>query len=180
MTLGTSGSSRVRRRAALAWLLAAAAAVAQPALTFAAEPLCQTTVWPRTLAWQQADAVVVARLGDPAVTQVVTPGTGAPGFVRQRWRLQVERVEALRRGQRPPATQALLVDDASWREALRAHQRCRRGDCRPLCVPALETTLSRPPRPGQRVRAFLRRDGAGWELFAERAFDDPSAPRSQP
>lgn len=174
------GQSRVKPRSVLAWLLPALAAMLHPIAASATEPPCKTPVWPRARAWQQADAVVVARLADPPVTQVATPGSGTPAFVRQRWRLHIERVEALATGQRAPAEALLLVDDARWRETLQAHQRCRRGDCRPLCVPALETSLSRPPRVGQRVRAFLRRDGDGWELFAERAFDDPSVARGQP
>ncbi len=118
---------------------------------------------------RRADAVFLATVADPATRQrPVRTGAGAD-FIRLRWRLR--ELAWVAGDSKLPAD--LLLDEHDWRGDLAAWTRCR-GDagCADRRKPAHATRLTRPPRPGQRVLVFARMGPDGWELAAERAFDD--------
>jgi hypothetical protein len=123
----------------------------------------------------QADAIALVRIGNPSTLQQREAGSGDPPYVRRRWRLGV--VEVLK-GQSLRVHSELLVDEAMWREERAAHKACaarKSSDACPLpSGRAYVSQLAREPRSGDTVLVLLRRDGAGWRLAWENAFDHAS------
>lgn len=121
---------------------------------------------------RRAEAVVVVDLVGVDQRAVAGSGEGVAAFVRHRSIVRVVRVVA---GLGLRAGDTVAIDDHQWRLDLAAHLRCRGArDCVWPDKPTLDTSLSRPPRAGQRVIALVRRTADGWELAVDLGFDDPA------
>lgn len=108
-----------------------------------------------------AEAIVLAQVDDPPTSTEEMPrrtGAGAP-YQRYRRHLRVlTPVVGALRG-------LVLVDEPQWRRQWMAWPQ-------PVELDEYRGTLSREPRPGDVVLAFLARNRQGeWELLVDRALD---------
>ncbi len=121
---------------------------------------------------QSADIIVLATADRKLTEQTEQPDSGTPPFARLQWRLNVTQVL---KGKGLKPGQLLLVDEPAWRLDLQAVRACRgRTPCTMPNKVQMATTLSRPPKSGDRVLVLLRHTRDGWALAFEAAMDDPS------
>jgi hypothetical protein len=127
----------------------------------------------------RADAVIVGELAEPGVVQ--TPLHDDSGvvdpFVRHQWRVKVAAIVRGKASELQPGA-IVLVDDHAWRADYAEFRRCKgRIDCRWPAKSSLDTTLSRPPRPGQRLLFLLNATPDGWQLALDKGVDEAARVR---